>query len=152
MTTQFQLIIIIITIIIIIYYCLRADNKFSILFLYSSTGLFISVANSSHASCFFYFVKVLLTLWVPLYCFFLAWIDTLYDSFLSPLHFENTLIEAAHQHSYAPLLAWMGGRGTQSSVRHTVHVHTGSCRNLRVTPMRLPVNQHRTEQSRSAKP
>jgi hypothetical protein len=73
---------------------------------------------------------VLLMLWVPYhYYFFLACIDTIYDSFLSPLHFENKVTEATHQHGYAPLLAWMGGRGAQSNVRHTVHVHTGSRRN-----------------------
>ena len=81
---------------------------------------------------FFLIFEVPLTLWVPHYYFFLAYIDTFYDCFLSPPHFENTVIEAAHQHTYAPLLARMGGRGTQCSVRHTVHVHTGSDRNLRV--------------------
>ena len=92
-------------------------------------------------------------LWVPHhYYFFLACIDTFYDSFLSALHFENTVIEAAHQHGYAPLLTWMGGRAAQSNVRHTVHVHTDSGRNLSVPPMRRPINQRRTEQSRNATP
>ena len=35
--------------------------------------------------------------WIPHYYFILACIDKFYDSFLSPLHFENTVTEAAHQ-------------------------------------------------------
>ena len=87
---------------------------------------------------------------VPHHFFFLTYIDKFSDCFPSPLHFENTMTETAHQHSYAPLLAWMGEERSLVGVRHTANVHTCSRRKLREPPMRRPNNQHRTEQFRNA--